>query len=120
MAGHDHTPDLHEHTDDWHHHARAEGAPQIEHASVANPNVLIHWLIGIDIAMPVLITALGMSFAPYYSLTRQDKVETLAFYDEVARPKLIEAEARLGTDKPLGQYVYKAANPQAKTVQIPI
>ena len=122
MAGHDHTPDLHEHTDEWHHHTAAEGVPQIEHASVANPSVLIHWLVAIVVSMLVVIVALGMYFSRYYTLIRQDKVETLDFYAGPggARDKLLEAEGRLGTDKPLSQYVYKPANPQAHTVQIPI
>jgi hypothetical protein len=122
MAGHDHTPDLHEHTDDWHHHSKVEGAPQIEHASVANPNVLVHWLIGIIISMLVVIAALGMYFARYYSLTRQDKIETLDFYNGPggAHDQLVKAEGSLGTDKTQGQYTYHAANAQSHTVQIPI
>jgi hypothetical protein len=120
MAGHDHTPNLHEHTDQWHHHSSVEGAPQIEHASVANPSVLIHWLVLILISGLVVIAALGMYFSRYYSLTRQEKIETLVFYEQNAHPKLIEAEGKLGIDKPKSQYVYKAANAQAHTVQLPI
>lgn len=122
MAGHDHTPDFHEHTDDWHHHSKGEGAPQIEHASVANPNVLIHWLIGIIVSMLVVITALGMYFARYYNLARQEKIETLDFYNGPGGPheRLLEAEGRLGLDKASGQFVYHAANAQSHTVQLPI
>ena len=34
---HPHTPEPSEHADSWHHHARAEGLPQHEHGSRANP-----------------------------------------------------------------------------------
>src|SRR5689334_4610591 len=118
MAGHDHTPDLHEHSDQWHHHSAVEGAPQVEHASVANPHVLIHWLVLISIAMIVVIAALGMYFGKYYDQVRREKVETLVFYDENAKPRLIEAEGKLGIGKRSEDYVYHAAT--ANTVQIPI
>jgi len=120
MPGHDHTPNLHEHTDQWHHHSTVEGAPQIEHSSVANPTVLIHWLVLILASGLVVIAALGMYFSRYYSMTRQDKIETLVFYETNARPKLIEAEDKLGIGKQPNQYVYHAANAQTHTVQLPI
>jgi hypothetical protein len=118
MAGHDHTPDVHEHTDQWHHHSSAEGVPQVEHASVANPHVLIHWLILISIAMIVVIAALGMYFGKYYDQVRREKVETLYFYDNFGNPPREKAEGDLGVGKPVSQFVYHAAS--ATTVQLPI
>jgi hypothetical protein len=122
MAGHDHTPDLHEHSDQWHHHAATEGSPQHEHAAIANPAVLFHWFLLITASMVAVIVALGMYFGKYYSTTRQEKIETLDFYNrpEGPRERLAQAEASLWPDKPVAQYTYHAANTQTHTVQLPI
>lgn len=120
MSGHDQTPQHHEHTDDWHHHSAAEGVPQHEHASIANPSVLIHWLILIGASMIVVITALAMYFGRAYNEERQTKIETLYFYDNYGAPPRDAAESTLGVNTPLDHYSYKAANAQNHTVQLPI
>jgi hypothetical protein len=120
MAGHDHTQVVHDHADSWHHHTSAEGRPQHEHASVANPHVLIHWFFLIVISGIVVIVSLLMYFGKMYNTTRQQRVETLQFYQENAWPRVRDAEAALGTDRPLSQFVFRAADRQAHTVQLPI
>jgi cytoskeletal protein RodZ len=120
MAGHDQTQVVHEHADSWHHHTSAEGRPQHEHASVANPHVLFHWFFLIVVSGVVVIVALFMYFGKMYNTTRQERVETLQFYQDNAWPKVRDSEAALGTDRPLSQFTYHAADKQAHTVQLPI
>jgi hypothetical protein len=118
MAGHDHTPAVHEHADEWHHHTAAEGRPQHEHAAIANPGALIKWFLAIVVTLVVTLMALVMYFKSYYAtVVRPSVIETT----DLSRPAMTsreEAERRLGVGQ--ARYEYKPADPQARTVQLPI
>src|SRR3954470_23386255 len=120
MAGHDHTPAIHAHADAWHHHSSAEGAPQHEHASIADAGALARWIVLIILTMGVVILALVMYFKSYATQRRAAIVETINS-SAGANTARADAEARLGSDgHPLSQYQYGFADKPAHKVQLPI
>ncbi|HRJ48891.1 MAG: hypothetical protein KF787_05540 [Phycisphaeraceae bacterium] len=110
-------PIEHEPADSWHHHdLSAEGMPQREHASVANPLALFITFVALSVVTLALVGIVQMYYYQQVSgvgglVARQDKEATLRMSAD-AQLYSQESERRLGA--------YEWVDAQAGTVSIPI
>lgn len=110
-------PIEHEPADSWHHHdLGAEGMPQREHSSVANPLALFITFVALSVVTLALVGIVQMYYFQQVSgvgglAARQDKEATLRMAAE-SQLYSQESERRLGT--------YEWVDAKAGTISIPI
>lgn len=85
----DHTPEHHEHVDQWHMHSAAEGVPQAEHGSKANPWVLLAVFVCSVVFLIVFIGATIIYAKGYLSHVRAVKVEVTTWAADARAEKAI-------------------------------
>lgn len=107
----DHTPVHHEHVDPWHLHTVAEGAPQHEHGSRANPWVLLTVFVVSVVFLIVFIGATIVYANSYLASRRAAKVEITTW---AADARSVKAQAEMQ----LSQYGW--VNASEGRVRVPI
>ncbi len=111
MSHNEHTPEHHEHVDQWHLHTDSEGAPQEEHASRANPWMLLVVFVFSVIFLVVFIGATIVYAKGYLSGVRARKVEITVWANDARATKAV-AEQQLSS--------YGWVEPGQGRVRVPI
>lgn len=107
----EHTPEHHEHVDQWHLHTLAEGTPQAEHGSRANPWVLLAVFVCSVVFLIVFIGATVIYAKGYLSRVRAAKVEVTTWSGDARAAKAI-AQHELAS--------YGWVEPGAGRVRVPV